>query len=88
VQDNVDAHESEKEELQMKLQEEKDQLQRKKESLLTEKVMVKETISKSCLFVTRLVQEEQDLVKSQVMKLIETLQYIHARIIELEARTM
>jgi hypothetical protein len=38
--------------------------------------MVKEVVSKSCHFVLGLVQEEQELVEDQVVKLAETLQQL------------
>jgi hypothetical protein len=57
AQDNVAAQESEKEELQAKLQEEKSQLQREKEKFLAERAMVKEVVSKSCHSVPGLAQE-------------------------------
>jgi septation ring formation regulator EzrA len=50
--------------------------------------MVKEAVSKSCLFVPELVQEEQEHVKAQLVNLAETLQQFQARIVELETQTV
>jgi hypothetical protein len=88
VQDSVASHENDKAELQAKFQEEKSQLQREKEKLLAERAMVKEAVSKACHFVPGLAQEEQELVEAQVVKLVETLQQLQARITELEAQTV
>jgi hypothetical protein len=66
--DNVAAQESEKEELQVKFQEEKSQIQREKEKLLIEWPMVKEVVSKECHFVLGLAQEEKESVEAQVVK--------------------
>jgi hypothetical protein len=51
AQDKVSAKESEKAELQAKLEEEKSQLQREKENLLAVGAMVKEVVSKACHYV-------------------------------------
>jgi uncharacterized protein with PIN domain len=61
---------------------------RKKSKLLTEQAMVKEAVRKVCRSVPGLVQEEQEPVEAQVVKLAETLQQFQARIAELEARTV
>jgi hypothetical protein len=62
----------------VKLQEEKSQLQREKEQLLTERAMVKEVVSKACHYVPGLAQEEQESVEAQVVKLTEILQQLQA----------
>lgn len=56
------------------LQDEKSQLQREKEQLLTEWAMVKEVESKACHSVPGLAQEEQESVEAQLVKLVETMQ--------------
>jgi len=53
--------------------------------LLTKQDMFKEVVSKSCHSMLGLAQEEKELVEAQVVKLVETLQQLQARIIELEA---
>jgi hypothetical protein len=88
AQDNVAAQESEKAELQVKLQEEKSQLQREKEQALAERAMVKEAVSKACHSVPGLVQEDQDPGRSSSSEARETLQQLQARITDLEAQTV
>jgi chromosome segregation ATPase len=85
---SVATYESEREEFQAMLQEEKSQLQREKEQLLTEWAMVKEVVSKACHSVPGLAQEEQESVEAQVVKLAETIQQLQARITELEAQAV
>ena len=70
---SVTAYESEREEFQAMLQEDKAKLQREKDQLLIEKTMVKEAINTTYLSVPGLAQEEQELVKAQVVKLTETI---------------
>jgi hypothetical protein len=53
--------------------------------MLTEQAVVKEAVRKVCRYVLGLLQEEKDPVKSQVVKLVETLQQFQDRIVELEA---
>jgi hypothetical protein len=61
----------------VKLQEEKKvveaQLQKEKKQLLVEQVVVKEAVTKACLSMPGLVQEEKELVETQVAKLTKTL---------------
>jgi hypothetical protein len=56
--------------------------------LIAKKVVVKEAVSKACLSVPSLVQEEQEPVEAQAAKLAETLHQFHARIAKLEAQTI
>jgi hypothetical protein len=68
LQDSVAAYESEKVELQAKLQEEKKageaQLKNEKEKFLAEHVVVKDTVRKACRSMPDLVQEEQEHVEA------------------------
>jgi hypothetical protein len=70
---SVTAYENEKEQFQAMIQEEKAQLQREKEQLLTEWDTVKEAVNKSCRSVLGLAQEEQELFEVQLAKLVETI---------------
>jgi hypothetical protein len=85
---SVAAYESEREEFQAMIQKEKSQLQREKEHLLVEQATIKEVVSKACHTVPGLAQEEQNSVKAQVLKLVETIQQLLARITELEAQAV
>jgi folate-dependent phosphoribosylglycinamide formyltransferase PurN len=70
------------------VQEEKVQLQREKEQLLAEWATVKEVVSKACHYVSSLAQEEHESVEAQVVKIVETIQKLQARITELEVQAV
>ena len=50
--------------------------------------MVKEEVNKACHSVPGLAQEEQDSIEIQVVKLVETIQQLQARIIELDVQVV
>jgi hypothetical protein len=70
----VTTYESEKEEFKAIIHEEKSQLQREKEKFLVEGAIVKEVMNKSYHFMPGLAQEDQESVKAQTVKLVETIQ--------------
>jgi len=59
-------------------------IQREKDQLLTEKTVVKEVVSKELHSVSGLAHEEQELVEIKVVKLVEAIQQLQARITEME----
>jgi hypothetical protein len=85
---SLTSYESKREEFRAMLQEEKAEIQIEKEKLLVEKTVVKEVVNKSCHSVSGLVQEDQESVKVQVVKLAETIQQLQARITELEVQAV
>jgi hypothetical protein len=66
------------------LEEDKVKIQREKDQLLTEKTAVKEVVSRTLRSVPGLAQEENEAVEVQVMKLVEAIQQLQARVTELE----
>ena len=50
--------------------------------------MIKDTVTKSLLFVPGLAQEDRESTDMQVGKLVEAIQYLQARIMELEIQAV
>jgi len=50
--------------------------------------VIKDTVTKSLLFVPGLAQEDRESTDMQVGKLVEAIQYLQARIMELELHEM
>jgi hypothetical protein len=78
----------EKDDLQIKFEEDRAQIQQEKEQLLTEQVGVKEAVHRALRSVTGLEKMEEDPVESQVVKLAEAIQQLQQRIAELELQTV
>jgi hypothetical protein len=70
------------------LEEDKEKIQREKDQLLTEKTAVKEVVRRALRSVPGLAQEEHEAVEVQVMKLVEAIQQLQARVTELEIQAV
>ena len=77
-----------KDDLQAKFAEDRVQIQKEKEQLLAEHIGVKEAVTRALHSVTGLEQMGEDPVESQVGKLVEAIQQIHARVAELELQAV
>jgi hypothetical protein len=78
----------EKDDLQIKFEEDKAQIQKEKEQLLMEQVGVKEAVNRALRSVTGLEQIEEDPVESQVAKLAAAIQQLQQRVAELELQAV
>jgi hypothetical protein len=84
----VTSYENEKDEFRVMLEEDKVKIQREKDELLIEKIVVKEVVSRELHSVSGLAQEEHEAVKVQVMKLAEAIQQLQERVMKLEIRAV
>jgi hypothetical protein len=84
----VTAYENEKDEFWVMLEEDKEKIQREKDQLLAEKTVVKEVVRRALRSVPGLAQEEHEAVEVQVMKLVEAIQQLQARVTELEIQAV
>jgi hypothetical protein len=69
-----------KDDLQTKFEENKEQIQQDKEQLLAEQVRVKEAVNKEIHSVTSLEKMEEDLVLNKFVKLVESIQQLQQRV--------
>jgi hypothetical protein len=69
-----------KDDLQTKFEENKEQIQQDKEQLLAEQVRVKEAFNKEIHSVTSLEKMEEDLVVNKFVKLVESIQQLQQRV--------
>ena len=69
-----------KDDLQTKFEENKEQIQQDKEQLLAEQVRVKEPFNKDIHSVTSLEKMEEDLVVNKFVKLVESIQQLQERV--------
>jgi hypothetical protein len=81
-------YENEKDEFQEILKEVKVKIQRKKDHLLIEQTVVKKVVSRALFSMPGLVQEENEVVEVQVMKLVEAIQGLQERIMELDIQAV
>jgi hypothetical protein len=75
---------NEKDEFRVMLEEDKEKIHREKDRLLTDKTAFKEVVSKSIHSVLGLTQKKHETVEIQVTKLVEAIQQLQARVMELE----
>jgi chaperonin cofactor prefoldin len=68
--------------------EDKEQIQKEKEQLLTKHMGVKEVVTRELRSVLGLTQIEEETVESQVENLNEAIQQLQARVEELEQQVM
>jgi hypothetical protein len=78
----------EKDDLQANFAEDKEQIQKEKEQLLTKQMGVKEVVTRELHSVSGLTQIEEETVESQVEKLNEAIQQLQERVAELEQQVM
>ena len=78
----------EKDDLQIKFEEDKAQIQKEKEQLLTEQVGVKEAVNRALQSVTGLEQIEEDPMESRVANLVVAIQQIQQKVAELELQAL
>jgi hypothetical protein len=84
----VTAYENKKDDFWMMLEEEKEKIKREKDHLLIEKTPVKQVVRRTLHSVPCLAQEENEVVEVQVMKLVEAIQQLQARVMELELQVV
>jgi hypothetical protein len=84
----VTAYENKKDEFWAMLKEDKVKIQREKDQLLTEKTAVKEVVRRTLRSMPGLAQEENEAVEVQVTKLVEAIQQLQARVMELELQAV
>jgi hypothetical protein len=74
----------EKSEIQAEFEQKKEKIQKEKYQLLTENILVKEAVARELLSFPGLAQEEPESNEMQVVKLVEFIQQLQARVMELE----
>jgi hypothetical protein len=84
----VTTYENEKDEFWAMLEGDKANIQREKDQLLGEKIVVKEVVSKALRCVLGSTQEEHEAVELQVTKLAKAIQQLQARVMELEIQVV
>jgi hypothetical protein len=70
------------------LEEDREQIQREKDQLLTEKIGVREAVTRALHSVSGLAHMEEETVESQVGKLAKAIQQLQARVVELELQAV
>jgi phosphopantetheinyl transferase (holo-ACP synthase) len=84
----VTTYEKEKDEIWAMFEEDKAKIQKEKDQLLAEQTAVKEAVTKALRSVSGLAQEEEESVEIQVGKLVEAIQQLQARVMELELQAV
>jgi hypothetical protein len=64
------------------------QIQKEKEHVLTEQMGVKEAVTRELHSISGLAQIEEDIVESQVEKLVQDIQQLQARVAEMELQAV
>jgi hypothetical protein len=82
------ATQQEKDSIQAKFEEDKVKIQKEKENLLAKHIGIEETVNKSFRSVTGLEQKAKEPIEFQVMKLVEVIQQLQQRVMELELQTI
>ena len=62
------------------LEEDKEKIQREKDQLLADQTVVKEVVNKALHSMPGMTQEEHEAIEVQVMKLVEAIQQLQARV--------
>jgi hypothetical protein len=78
----------EKDDLQAKFAEDKALIQKEKEQLLTEKMGVKEAVTRALCSMLGLAQIEEDIVEIQVENLAKAIQQLQERVVELKLQAV
>jgi hypothetical protein len=78
----------EKDDIRVKFEEEKEKMQKEKDQLLAKQIEVREAVTRVLLSVPSLAQEEPESIEMEVGKLVEAIQQLQARVMELEIQTV
>jgi hypothetical protein len=78
----------EKDEIRAMFEEDKEKMQKEKDQLLAEQTVVKEAVTRALRSVSGLAQEEPESTEMQVGKLVEAIQQLQARVMELEIQAV
>jgi hypothetical protein len=78
----------ERENLQVKFAQDREQIQNENEQLLTEQMGVKEAVTRELCFVPGLAHIEEDIVENQLENLAEDIQQLQERVVELELQAV
>jgi hypothetical protein len=70
------------------LKEEKEKILREKDQLLAEKTAINEVLSRALHSMSGLAREENEVVEVQVMKLVEAIQQLQARVMKLDIQAI
>jgi hypothetical protein len=82
------AAQQEKDTLQAKFEEDRAKIQKEKEQLLAKQIGIEEVVNRSFLSVTGLEQKAEEPIERQVMKLVEVIQQLQQRVMELELQAI
>jgi hypothetical protein len=78
----------EKNSFQEKFEEDRVKIQKEKEQLLAKQIGIEEAVNRSFFYVTNLEQKAEEPIERQVMKLVEVIQQLQQRVMELELQTI
>jgi hypothetical protein len=78
----------EKDDLQVNFGEDRAQIQKDNEQLLVEQIGVKEEVTRELCSMAGLAQMEEEIAESQVGKLVESIQQLQARVVEMELQVV
>jgi predicted nuclease with TOPRIM domain len=78
----------EKNALQAKFEEDRAKIQKEKEKLRAKQVRIEEAFNRAFHSVTRLEKKVEEPIEHQVMKLVEVIQQLQKRVMELELQTI
>jgi hypothetical protein len=78
----------EKNALQEKFEEDRVKIQKEKEKFLAKQIGIEEAVNKALLSVISLEKKAEELIEHQVMKLVEVIQQLQQRVVELELQTI
>jgi hypothetical protein len=82
------AAQQEKDTLQAKFEEDRAKIQKEKEKLLAKQIGIEEAVNRAFRSVTGLEQKEEDPIERQVMMLVEVIQQLQQRVMDLELQTI
>jgi hypothetical protein len=74
----------EKDTLQVKFEEDRENIQKEKEKLLMKQIGIEEVINRASISVTSLQKKVEDPIKCQVMTFVEVIQELQQRVVDLE----
>jgi hypothetical protein len=84
IQEQRRAAQQEKDTLQVKFEEHRVKIQKEKEKLLMKQIGIEEVVNRAFFSVTGLEHKAEDPIERQVMTLVEVIQQLQQRVIDLE----
>jgi UTP:GlnB (protein PII) uridylyltransferase len=78
----------EKDDLRAKFEVDKEKIQKEKDQLLAEQIGIREAVTRELSFVSGLAQTEEETTEIQVGKLVESIQQLQARVVEVELQVV